>query len=149
MASIEDTLQVKNRNVARVNAPLLGNYPNGYVDSVKLPMALTWVTSTRIDEAGILGINEIQIDVFTQSLAQGVTRAVKKAAKDLRDLFLAEYPVTASNMYIQNDPAIKIVPGSIVFGGYRELIEAPDETPFHGFQITMTAEANLEDVECD
>jgi len=149
MADIEDILQVKNDNVARVNAPLMVNYPDGYVDSLKLPMALTWVIQTAIDNSGTIGTNTVQIDVLVQPLAQSNWRFNKKDTKDLRDLFISEYSISAANNLISNDntPSVSIIPGTVEFGGYRDILEAPDGSPFHGFQITMTVEEHL-DADC-
>ncbi len=146
MADIEDILQVKNDNVARVNAPLMVNYPDGYVDSLKLPIALTWVMETVIDNSGTIGSHTVQIDVLVKALAQGNWRTNKKAAKDLRDLFIAEYSISASNSVISDDStlSVRIVPGTVEFGGYRDILEAPDGSPFHGFQIIMQVEEHLD-----
>lgn len=145
MSDIEDILQAKNDNVARVNAPLMANYPDGYVDSLKLPMALTWVMETIIDNSGTIATNTVQIDVLVQVLAQSNWRTNKKTAKDLRDLFIAEYSISAANSVISDDstPSIRILPGTVEFGGYRDILEAPDGSPFHGFQITMQVEEHL------
>ncbi len=145
MSDIEDILQAKNDNVARVNAPLMANYPDGYVDSLKLPMALTWVMETIIDNSSTIATNTVQIDVLVQVLAQSNWRTNKKTAKDLRDLFIAEYSISAANSVISDDstPSIRILPGTVEFGGYRDILEAPDGSPFHGFQITMQVEEHL------
>lgn len=142
---IEDMLQAKNDNVARVNAPLMVNYPDGYVDSLKLPIALTWVMETTIDNNALIGTHTVQIDVLVKALNQGNWRTNKKSAKDLRDLFIAEYSISAANAVISDDStaSVRIVPGMIEFGGYRNIIQAPDETPFHGFNITMMVEEHL------
>ncbi len=146
MADIEDILQVKNDNVTSVNAPLMVKYPDGYVDTLKLPMALTWVMETIIDNSGTIGTNTVQIDVLVQALAQSNWRFNKKDAKDLRDLFIAEYSISAANSVISDDnsPSVRIIPGTVEFGGYRNVLEAPDETPYHGFQITMQVEEHLD-----
>lgn len=146
MADIEDILQAKNNDVTGVNAPLMVKYPDGYVDSLKLPMALTWVMETTIDNSGTIGTNMVQIDVLVQALAQSNWRTNKKAAKDLRDLFITEYSISAANSLISDDstPSIRIVPGTVEFGGYRNILEAPDGSPFHGFQITMQVEVHLD-----
>lgn len=145
MANIEDILQVKNDNVARVNAPLMANYPDGYVDTLKLPMALTWVMETVIDNSGTIATNTVMIDVLVQVLAQSNWRTNNKATKDLRDLFITEYSISAANSVISDDstPSVRIVPGTVEFGGYRDILEAPDGSPFHGFRITMTVEEHL------
>lgn len=145
MADIEDILQVKNDNVTGVNAPLMVKYPDGYVDTLKLPMALTWVMETIIDNSGTIGTNTVQIDVLVQALAQSNWRFNKKDTKDLRDLFITEYSISAANSLISDDstPSVRIVPGTVEFGGYRDILEAPDGSPFHGFRITMTVEEHL------
>lgn len=145
MADIEDILQVKNDNVARINAPLMVNYPDGYVDSLKLPMALTWVMGTTIDNSSTIGTHTVQVDVLVKALAQGNWRTNKKAAKDLRDLFITEYSISAANSVISDNSivSVRIVPGTIEFGGYRDIIQAPDETSFHGFNIIMMIEEHL------
>ena len=142
----ENQLQLKNRNVAgigKANAPDLNLYPEGYVDTLKLPTALTWVTGTVIDTTGTLQTDTVQIDVFVQVLGQSVVGAIKKACKDLRDLFVIEYAINNANMTMSNSPYVRIVPGSIDFGGYRDTINAPDETPYHGFIITLTVEGHV------
>lgn len=150
MADIEDILQVKNDNVAGVNTPLMVNYPDGYVDSLKLPMTMTWVMQTSIDNSGTIATHSVRIDVLVQPLAQGNYRTNKKQAKDLRDLFIAEYSISAANAVISADStaSARIVPGSVDFGGYRDVLEAPDETPYHGFQLTMQVEEHL-DASCN
>lgn len=150
MADIEDILQAKNDNVAGVKTPLMVKYPDGYVDTLKLPMALTWVMETIIDNSGTIGTNTVQIDVLVQALAQSNWRINKKDTKDLRDLFIAEYSISAANSVISDDssPSVRIIPGTVEFGGYRDILEAPDGSPFHGFQITMQVEEHL-DASCD
>ena len=100
MADVEDIIQVKNDSIAGIGAPLMVNYPDGYVDSLKLPMSLTWVMQTSIDKSGTIAIHSARIDVFVQPLAQGNYRTNKKQAKDLRDLFIAEYSISAANAII-------------------------------------------------
>lgn len=139
----ENQLQLKNRNVASIRAPDLNKYPEGYVDTLKLPTVLTWVTGTMIDVTGTLQTDTVQIDIFVQVLGQSVVGAIKKACKDLRDLFILEYAINAANMTISNDPYVRIVPGSVEVGGYRDVINAPDETPYHGFIITLTVEGHV------
>lgn len=141
---IENELQEKNDNVADVKAPLIGKYPNGYVDTPRLPLSLTWVLSTTIDPTATISKNVIQVDVLVQHVAQGIPRTVKEECKNLRDLFITEYSVSTMNMWISTDPPIRIVPGTVEFGGFRDVLMAPDETPFHGFIITMQVEAHLD-----
>lgn len=142
---IENELQAKNDNVVGVQAPLIDLYPNGYVDTPRLPLSLTWVLNTIIDPTGTISRNTVQVDVLVQHVAQGITRAIKKECKELRDLFITEYKINATDMWVSNDPPIHIVPGTVEFGGFRDVINAPDETPFHGFMITMQVEAHLDD----
>ena len=146
MANVEDTIQNKNDSVTGVDAPIMINYPDGYVDSLKLPMALTWVMATEIDNSGTIATHRAMIDVYIRPLGQGNYRTNKKLAKDLRDLFIAEYSISAANAIISDDstPLVRILPGTVEFGGYRDVLEAPDETPYHGFQITMTVEEHLD-----
>lgn len=146
MADIEDILQVKNDNVAGINAPLMVKYPDGYVDTLKLPLALSWVMETKIDVSGTISTNSVQMDILVQALAQSQWRTNKKDSKDLRDLFIAEYSISAANSVISDDstPSVRIVPGTVEFGGIRNILEAPDGSPFHGFQITMTVEVHLD-----
>lgn len=141
---IENELQEKNLNVANVQAPLIDKYPNGYVDTPRLPLSLTWVISTTIDPTATISKNVVQVDVLVQHVAQGITRFVKNECKNLRDLFITEYSISTTNMWVSNDPPIRIVPGTVEFGGFRDVIMAPDETPFHGFSFTMQVEAHLD-----
>lgn len=142
----ENQLQLKNRNVVgigRENAPDLNLYPEGYVDTLKLPAVLTWVISTVLDTSATIQTDTVQIDVFVQVLGQSIVGAIKKACKDLRDLFVIEYAISAANMIISDDPYVRIVPGSIEIGGYRDVVNAPDESPYHGFTITLTVEGHV------
>lgn len=142
---VENALQGKNDDVAGVNAPLMDDYPDGYVDSVKLPVALTWVMSTIVDTSGTIGRHFVQIDVLVRPMAQGVFKSNKEECRDLRNLFVTEYSITAANMWVQTiTPPLKIKPGSIEFGGFRDVVLAPDETPYHGFIITLEVEAYLD-----
>lgn len=144
---LEDILQSKNDSVVGVSAPLMDDYPDGYVDSVKLPIALTWVMSTVIDPSATIGKNTVQIDVLVRPLGQGVFKSNKEICRDLRVLFMTEYLITAQNMWIQEiTPVFRIRPGSIEFSGFREIILAPDETPYHGFTFTLEAEEYLDAV---
>lgn len=141
--SIEDVFQIKNLTVTDVSAPSLDLYPEGYVDTPKLPLALTWVMSTALDESATRKTSQIQIDVLVRPVGQSRLRKTKRECQLLRDLFMTAYTISGANAYIQNDPAVRIIPGTLIFGGYRELITAPDETPYHGFTITLTAEEHI------
>ncbi len=140
---IENYVQTKNGNIAGINAPMLELYPVGYVDTMKLPMALAWVQTTTIDPTGTRTTNMVQVDVLVSPIGQSVITTVKEKCKDLRDLFLLEYAISNANAWISNDPPIRISPGTIEFGGYRDVIQAPDETPFHGFNFTMQVEVDI------
>ena len=138
MAILEDVLQIKNGSVAGIElAPSLDEYPEGYVDTPGLPLALTWVLDSIIDEAGAMRTSTIQVNVLVQHMGQDRFQKSKANCKTLRDLFMVEYAITPSNSFIQNDPTIRIVPGSTDFQGFRDTIEAADETPFHGFLFTF------------
>lgn len=138
MANVENALQAKCDSVAGVTAPEIDDYPEGYVDAFELPIALTWIIDTTPDPTGMLSRSTVQIDVLVEAVGQDRFKLTKDACRALRILFLAEFLITPSNAHIQaTDPVVQIVPGSVVFGGYRDLVQAPDETPFHGFQITM------------
>ena len=142
---VENALQDKNGDVVGVNAPLMDDYPDGYVDSVELPMVLTWIMSTTLDSTGTIGRNIVHMDVLVRPLAQGIFKSSKEECRDLRNLFIAEYSITAANMWVQTiTPPLKIRPGSVEFGGFRDTILAPDETPYHGFIITLEAEVYLD-----
>ncbi len=145
MMDIEDYLQDKNRNVTDMNAPLLAEYPQGYLDTIKLPLCLSWVVQTVIDDSGTLGNNKCQIDVAIQALGQGATIAVKQLCKQFRDLFMVEYKVNAQNMWISFDPPVRVIPGTIEIGGIRNVIEGFDGSPFHGFIIKLQTEVHITD----
>ncbi len=137
MANLENVLQAKNADVSGVTAPLIDNYPEGYVDSLKLPLALSWVMDTVHDPAGSIQTSTVTIDVLVEAVGQDRFKKIKEACRALRVLFMVEYLITPSTSVLQNDPAIRINPGSVEFGGYRDLVDAPDGTPFHGFSITL------------
>ncbi len=147
MMDIEDYLQDKNRNVTDMNAPLLADYPTGYVDTIKLPLCLSWVTQTIIDSSGTLGNNKCQIDVTIQTLAQGDTIAVKQRCKVIRDLFMVEYKMNTQNMWISLDPPVRVIPGTIEIGGIRNVIEGFDGSLFHGFIIKLRTEVHITDAD--
>lgn len=67
---VEDSLQTVNGGIADVYAPLLAKYPEGYVDSPRLPMALTWPMTDTLDDTGTISRTIMQDDVLVQSLGQ-------------------------------------------------------------------------------
>lgn len=139
MAILENVIQAKNADVTGIYAPELDEYPDGYVDEAGLPIALTWVTDTIMDEAGVLRTSTVQVDILVEHIGQNRFQKIKAACKTLRDLFMVEYEITPSSAFIQNDPAIRIEPGSVEFQGFRDLVEAHDGTQLHGFIFTFTA----------
>lgn len=137
MANLENVLQAKNDTVVGVTAPTIDKYPEGYVDAFELPIALSWVMETVQEVSGFSRTSEVQIDVLVESAGQDRFMLIKERCRALRVLYLTEYEITASNMFLQNEPTIQVIPGTVIFGGYRDMILAPDETPFHGFSFTL------------
>lgn len=130
-------MQAKNNTIIGVTASPIDEYPEGYVDAFELPIALSWVTETVQDVSGFSRTSDVQIDVFVESAGQDRFMLIKERCRALRVLFMTEYEITASTMFLQTDPTIQVIPGTIIFGGYRNMILAPDETPFHGFSFTL------------
>jgi hypothetical protein len=140
MASVENLLQTKNDNVSGVYSPVYESYPDGYVDTPRLPIALSWVMSTLVVPTADQYVLTCQVDVLYEAVGQNRFRRIKPALTTLRDLFLVEYRITAANEWLQNDPAVRIVPGTIEFQGVRDLVSAPDGTPYHGFMFVFQME---------
>lgn len=137
MANLENVLQAKNDTIIGVTAPAIDGYPEGYVDAFELPIVLSWITETVQDVSGFSRTSDVQIDVLVESAGQDRFMLIKERCRALRVLFMTEYEITASNMFLQNEPTIQVIPGTVIFGSYRDMILAPDETPFHGFSITL------------
>lgn len=148
MANLENVLQAKNDTITDVTAPLIDNYPEGYVDAFELPIALSWVMETVQEVSGVSRTSEVKIDVLVESVGQDRFKLIKERCRALRVLFMTEYEITASNMFLQNDPTIQVLPGTVIFGGYRDMTLAPDETPFHGFSFTLRVTEYLSSGSC-
>lgn len=148
MANLENVLQAKNDTITDVTAPAIDGYPEGYVDAFELPIALSWITETVQEVSGFSRTSDVQIDVFVESAGQDRFMLIKERCRALRVLFMTEYEITALNMFLQTDPTIQVIPGTVIFGGYRNMILALDETPFHGFSFTLRVVEYLSSGSC-
>lgn len=138
MTTVVDLLQAKCGTIdASISAPTEVKYPEGRIDSWNMPLVLTHLVSGRPDVSASLLESRYQIVVYTATVGEESWRQNKKDAHTWWTQFVSEFRITAANNVLQNDPPVRILPGTIQFSGYWEVVRAPDEEPFHGFTIDM------------
>jgi hypothetical protein len=136
---VEDLLQLKNKQISGItHAPNLENYPDGHIDASHLPAVLSWVNTSSPGAERQLRFHDCEVMVFVEVVGQGTFGPNKARCVELRNRLLADYEIRNDDgsAWLQNDPPVLLIPGSVQAGTVMSLVGAPDGSQYHGFSLT-------------
>ena len=144
---ITDILQAYHRPQV-THAPALADYPVGYSDALKLPLALTWILETTPNATHDTLYHQVRVDVFTAHVGKSKFNLNKVQAQDLREVFTAMYSLAGLNLVFSSMPYLRLIDGSVRLTGFRDLIESPDGTLMHGFVVVFEMSSRISQIQC-
>jgi len=140
MTDAIDLLQTKNAGITGVGtAPALSNYPTtGNIKALTKAVVLTWLRQATLDRNGVVQTSVYDMDVYVAQAGTDTWKADKIACQTLWKRFLTAYNLQGNDCWLQNEPAVRLLQGSLIMTGFQNVIFAPDGEPFHGFRATVT-----------